>query len=209
MPPPDMFDLAPPLSAPTKGDCSPSIHHPLRVDLLILALLIAPLMVSSRAETDSGQRVSGTPYDRYMGPLRRVYARLGNGDLSIDEVRAQLRIGRRFRYAYDSDEPYTPTAPALTEARQSGDCKAKALWLARQVGDRRAHYCMGRLRTSDRVSHAWLLWRNDGEWLILDPTWETEVASAERAVGRRWFARYSYNGSGSYVHPTYQQYVHD
>jgi hypothetical protein len=146
-------------------------------------------------------RPSGTPYDRYHGPVRQVLARSGSGAPSIDEVRAQLRTARRFRYYFNKAEPCVPQTPEVTEAKRQGDCKAKSLWLADKMRDRNTRYVVGKAKPGDRLSHAWLLWANGGTWLFLDPTMEFDVVYADRVAGRKLIMQYSYTASSSYAHP--------
>jgi hypothetical protein len=178
----------------------------MKTQLLLLALFIAGGQ-SLLAQVDTGRPAGGTPYDRYHGPVRQVYARSGSASLSIDEVRAQLRTGRRYRYYFNAAEPYVPQAPEVTESRQQGDCKAKALWLASKMLDRNARYVVGKAKPGDKMSHAWLLWSNGGTWLFLDPTFEFDIVDAGRVAGRKLIMQYSFAGSTSYVHPTYSQFV--
>jgi hypothetical protein len=159
------------------------------------------------AEVDTGRPVSGTPYDKYLGPFRAVHAKSGSDSPTIDEVRAQIRTGRRFRYFYDPAQPYIPQAPEVTEARQQGDCKAKSVWLASKMLDRSVRYVVGKAKPGDKMSHAWLLWSNGGEWLFLDPTFEYDVLSADRVTGRKLIVQYSWRGSSAYTHPSYSEYV--
>ena len=177
----------------------------MKLHLLLLSLLVAGK--SLLAQVDTGRPASGTPYDRYMGPVRQVFARSGSNSPSIDEVRSQLRTAKRFRYYFNAAEPYTPQAPEVTESRQQGDCKAKSLWLANKMGDRKARYVVGKAKPGDKVSHAWLLWSNGGTWLFLDPTLESDVVYADRVTGRKLISNYSYSGSSAYVHPTYNEFV--
>jgi len=174
-------------------------------------ILLVSLLVTSGyallAEVDTGQRTSGTPYDRYLGPVRQVLGQSGGDSPTIDEVRAQIRTARRFRYFYNKAEPYTPQAPEVTEARQQGDCKAKSLWLASKMKDRSVRYAMGKAKPGDKLSHAWLLWSNGGEWLFLDPTMEYDVVFADRVTGKKLIVLYSISGSGAYKHPSYNEYV--
>ena len=171
--------------------------------LLLLSAFVA-LSLPLSAEVDTGRPTSGTPYDRYLGPVRQVLGRSG-GAPTVDEVRSQLRTARRFRYYYDKSEPYIPQAPEVTESRQQGDCKAKAVWLASKMGDPKARYVIGKMLPNSRISHAWLLWSNGGTWLHLDPTNETDLLDAERIVGRKLIPQYSYTSSSTYSHPTYEE----
>jgi len=159
------------------------------------------------AEVDTGRPTSGTPYDRYLGPVRQVLGRAGGGASTVDEVRSQLRTARRFRYYYNPAEPYIPQSPEVTEARRQGDCKAKAVWLASKMGDRNVRYVIGKMQPSSRISHAWLLWSSGGIWLHLDPTNETDLLDAERIVGRKLIPQYSYGSSSTYSHPTYSELI--
>lgn len=178
----------------------------MKTHLLLLSLLITSSH-ALLAQVDTGRPAGGTPYDRYHGPVRQVYARSGSTSPSIDEVRAQLRTARRFRYYFNAAEPYVPQTPEVTESRQQGDCKAKSLWLASKMNDRKARYVVGKSKPGDKVSHAWLLWSNGGTWLYLDPTLELDVIYADRVVGRKLIVQYSFAGATSYVHPTYSQYI--
>jgi hypothetical protein len=142
-----------------------------------------------------------------MGPMRQTYARLGGGSPSINDVRSQLRTAYRFRYYFDPAQPYTPQTPEVTESRQQGDCKAKSLWLLSKMGTRDTRYVMGRATNRSRISHVWLLWSNGGTWIILDPTNTAEVIDADRVVGQKLFAKYSYSARSAYKHPTYSLYI--
>jgi hypothetical protein len=178
----------------------------MKIKILLVSLLITsgPALL---AEVDTGRPISGTPYDKYLGPFRTVYAKCGSDSPTVDEVRAQVRTARRFRYFYDAAQPYLPQAPEVTEARQQGDCKAKSVWLASKMLDRNARYVVGKAKPGDKMSHAWLLWSNGGEWLFLDPTMEYDVIYADRVTGRKLIVQYSYRGSSAYSHPSYSEYV--
>jgi hypothetical protein len=147
-----------------------------------------------------GRRTSGTPYDPYLGPVRQTYAGLSGASPTLDEVRSQMRTARRFRYYTDPAQPYVPQLPEVTEAKREGDCKAKSLWLIKKMGDRTSRYVIGKSKPEARTAHAWLLWPNGGIWLVLDPTLQSDVIKADQVAGRKWLAKYSYNGSGAYLH---------
>ena len=180
----------------------------MKLHLILLSLLFTS-GPSLLAEVDTGRPTGGTPYDKYLGPVRAVYAKSGSESPTVDDVRAQIRTARRFRYFYNKAEPYIPQAPEVTEAQQQGDCKAKSVWLANKMLDRSARYAVGKAKPGDKMSHAWLLWSNGGEWLFLDPTMEYDVVYADRVTGRKLIMRFSYRGSTAYIHPSYRQYVKD
>lgn len=175
--------------------------------ILILPIILIATPVLLRAEVDTGRPCGGTPYDAYMGPMRQTYARLGDGSPSINDVRSQLRTAYRFRYYFDASQPYTPQLPEVTESRQQGDCKAKSLWLLSKMETRDARYVLGKAKVGSRISHVWLLWSNGGTWIILDPTNTADIIEADRVVGQKCIAKYSYSGRSAYKHPTYSQYI--
>ena len=173
--------------------------------LLVLFSLVFVASQSLLAQLDLGQSVGGTPYDKYLGPVRQTYGSLSGGPPSLDEVRAHLRTARRFQYYFDNAQPYTPQSPEVTESRQQGDCKAKSLWMIKKLGDRQARYVIGRATNESKMSHAWLLWQNGGEWVFLDPTFTTEIIQADRVAGKKLFPQYSYRGGSCYNHPSFRK----
>lgn len=178
---------------------------------ILLNTLTAVLGISAASlhggEIDLGRPVPNTPYDQYNGPVRQVFARFGSSSVSVEEARSYLRTARRFRYYFDTSNPYKPQLPEITELKRQGDCKAKSLWLAQKMGDSGSRYTIGRASAGARMSHAWLLWHKSGTWYVLDPTMESDVLFAEKIAGRKLFPQYSYNRSGSFIHPTYSEYV--
>jgi hypothetical protein len=168
--------------------------------ILLLIVVLLTTELSARAQDSLGRPASGTPYDRYLGPVRSVLARGGGPASSVDEVRAELRTARRFRYYFNPAEPYIPQAPEVTEAKKQGDCKAKSLWLATKMNTRGVRYVVGKAKAGDRLSHAWLLWSNGGVLIFLDPTMESDIVYADRVSGRKLVPNYSYTASGSYIH---------
>ena len=180
----------------------------MKTHILLLSLLSLTGHIAFAA-VDVGRQTSATPFDKYMGPVRAVHARSGSNSPTLDEVRADFRTARRFQYYFNAAEPYIPQSPAVTEARQQGDCKAKSVWLASKMLDRNTRYVVGKAKLGSKISHAWLLWPNGGEWLFLDPTMEGDVISADQVAGRKLIMRFSYRGSTAYAHPTYSQYIRD
>lgn len=174
---------------------------------LFSAVLEFAAMSAFGGEVDLGIRTNGTPYDPYLGPVRQVYSGLSDESPSIDAVRDKLRTARRYRYFFDPENPYTPAAPEVTEAREAGDCKAKSLWLVDKLGFAKTRYVIGIFKKRDRLGHVWCLLEHNGDWLILDPTWESDVVLAKEVVGQQWIARYSFCTSGAFKHATYSTYM--
>ena len=125
------------------------------------------------------QPTSFTPYDRYMGTVQRVITNLNEHTASMATACELMQQGRSFRYWMT--DPYRAQAPAVTAARQSGDCKAKALWIYDRLGDPRAYYVIGKLHRGSSTSHAWVYWHNEGRWWILDPTARHQPLPADAA----------------------------
>jgi hypothetical protein len=127
-----------------------------------------------------------------------VIARLDGRDASMMTACELMREGRRFRYL--AADPYRAQAPSVTGARQAGDCKSKALWLYDQLGDPNAYYVIGKLERQSRTSHAWVYWRHDGQWWILDPTDRSSPVVADSVSSSRYVPYYSYSKAGAFRH---------
>jgi len=140
-----------------------------------------------------------TPYDRYLGSVRTVFANLDTRRPTSADACRLLRISRAFRYESPRD-PYRADPPALTAKRKAGDCKAKALWLYDKLGDPTAHYVIGKLTPRARSSHAWLYWKYDGRWWILDPTNLSNPIAADTVGRTRYVPYYSFTRGASYRH---------
>lgn len=161
-------------------------------------VLPRPVMIPAVREL-ALQPASYTPYDRYLGSVRRVIAELDARDADMLLACDLMREGRRFRYVVN--DPYRADPPARTAARRAGDCKAKALWLYDRLGDPTALYVIGKLQRGARSSHAWVYWRSQGRWWILDPTDRTAPVAADSVAPNRYVPYYSFGKSGTYRHP--------
>jgi hypothetical protein len=166
--------------------------------LLTLSLLLL-LSATGGATIDFGRPVSKTPYDAYIvSPVQDVLQRSDAQSPSMEEVRTLLKTARGFRY--EMREPFVPAAPAVTGQRQAGDCKDKSLWLCQQLGDRSVRFVVGKAKSTSAMSHAWLLWKKDGTWWILDPAHSWEPIPADSVGTSTYLPRYSYTRSGRYAH---------
>ena len=88
----------------------------------------------------------------------------------------------------------------MTAAKRAGDCKAKSLWLAHEMNDPSVRYVIGKARRSSKISHAWLMWQNEGQWWILDPTNNPKPIPAASVSRDEYLVFYSYDRKGSYRH---------
>ena len=169
---------------------------------LILSLLtvIAAQACFAASSIDLGTTAGYTPYDRYMSPVKQVLTHLGGAETpSMLKVRQLMSQGRSFRYSFT--DPYTAATPEVTAKIHAGDCKAKSLWLANQLNDPNIRYVIGRARSSSKISHAWLMWKNEGRWWILDCTNTREPIPADRInPSKEYIPLYSFSKVGTYRH---------
>jgi hypothetical protein len=168
---------------------------------LSFTLLLAAKL-SSFAAFDTGTPSDYTPYDRYMTPVRTVLSHLGQQKPSMDQVRNLMIQGRNFRYHMAN--PYVAAAPAETAARRSGDCKDKALWLCSQLGDSDVRFVIGKTEPGIRISHAWVMWKNEGRWWLLDCTLRRAPIPADELPSNRYIPLYSYSKGSTFRHAATQ-----
>ena len=140
-----------------------------------------------------------TPYDRYLGMVRNVMAELPPRRKSLAATCRLLRAAHNFRYS--PGDPYRADSPAVTAARRAGDCKAKALWLYDQLGDPGVLYVIGKVSRTSRNSHAWLYWRWEERWWILDPTNQNAPIASDSVGSGRYVPYYSFTHDATYRHP--------
>jgi hypothetical protein len=145
------------------------------------------------------QPTASTPYDRYFGSVRSVIAGLEPHGTSMVKACHLMKVGHSFEYV--SRDPYRPDPPKLTEMQHSGDCKSKALWLYDNLADAGALFVIGKAEKSLSTSHAWVYWRCDGRWWILDCTDRADPIAADTVSSDRYVPYYSFGKLGTYRHP--------
>ena len=169
---------------------------------VLLPLTVAFIAVSrcqvGAREVDLGTPVQSTPYDKFLGPMRDVLARLGTDRPAMPPVNGWVREGRDFQYSFT--EPYVPQLPEVTERLRAGDCKAKSLWLASKMNDRTVRFVVGKYTRSAEMSHAWLLWENMGRWYVLDPTMKSSAIDLANVSENDWVPLFSYSAHGKFQH---------
>lgn len=166
--------------------------------LIISACALMGVFSANARPLDLGAKAGSTPYDAYMRPVRRVLSQLDGGTTSMEQVRALMRKGRNFRYSFD--QPYVALSPEVTEARRAGDCKDKALWLADQIGDPNIRFVVGKARSDSAISHAWLLWKKNGRYWVLDCTNKSQPIPMESVSRNEYIPMYSWSRGGTYRH---------
>lgn len=170
----------------------------MKLPILSAALLVLTQLSSLATVVDLGSSTSRTPYDRYMSPVRQTFASLSGGGTTMEKVQALMRQGRGFRYAHT--EPYYPAHPDQTAARRKGDCKDKALWLIDQLQDPTARFVIGKEKRGARLSHAWVMWKHEGQWWILDCTMTSKPIPADRVSLDKYVPLYSWTKGVSFQH---------
>ncbi len=166
-----------------------------------LALAIIALIGSSLAGiagVDLGMPSKGTPYDRYMAPVKTTLSSLGKNRPSMETVSALMKQGRSFRYRMDN--PYVASLPAETARTRTGDCKDKALWLCDQLGDSSVRFVIGKTHPSAKMSHAWVLWNDGSRYWILDCTLKRAPIAADTLPADRYMPQFSYSKATAYRH---------
>ncbi len=172
--------------------------------LTILALLSVNL--AAFASVDLGTPSSNTPYERYMAPVRSVMNTLNNSQKpSMERVKELMHQGRAFRYHMAN--PYTPASPEETARQHQGDCKDKALWLCNQLNDTSARFVIGKTSRSAGISHAWVMWQNEGRWWVLDCTLKRDPVAVDSIPDGRYIPLYSYGKGTCYRHSDTQSNV--
>ena len=144
------------------------------------------------------QPTSFTPYDRYLGTVRTVINHLEPHSATMSLACQLMQEGRHFQYVMG--DPYTANPPAVTATERAGDCKSKALWLYRGLGDGDALFVIGKASRYSPTSHAWVYWRNENRWWILDCTNRSQPIAADSVSQDRYVPYYSYGRSGAFRH---------
>lgn len=164
--------------------------------LIALALILTSCL--NAAAFDLGTPADSTPYDRYMSPVRTTFSNLGRQKPTMEQAKMLMLRGRSFHYRMEN--PYVPAMPEITAAKRSGDCKDKALWLASQLGDADVRFVIGKTEPGARISHAWLMWKSEGRWWLLDCTLKSAPIPADSLPENRYIPLYSYGKDGTYRH---------
>lgn len=163
---------------------------------LVISFFIGSLLPVSAL--DLGNASAGTPYERYMTPVKSTLASLGAEHPSMEKATALMREGRSFRYHMDN--PYLPAFPEVTSQTRTGDCKDKALWLCDQLNDSSVRFVIGKTQRNAKISHAWVLWKNEGRFWILDCTLNRAPIAADTLPEDRYVPLFSYAKGTAFRH---------
>ncbi len=166
--------------------------------LILSATLLLTAKLAASAVVDLGTTTGSTPYDRYMSPVKQTFASISGEGVTMQKVQALMRQGRGFRYSHT--EPYYPALPQQTAAKRKGDCKDKALWLIDQLQDPSARFVIGKEKRGAAISHAWVMWQNEGQWWILDCTMTSRPIPVDKAGLNKYLPLYSWSKGASFRH---------
>lgn len=172
---------------------------------LVIAPPPPPRDVSLAQRELSLQPAAYTPYDRYTGSVRKVIAQLDERPTSMAQVRALMVEAHSFHYR--TSDPYRAALPETTAATHTGDCKAKSLWLYDRIGDGSALYVIGKTFKGTAYNHAWVYWRWDSRWWILDPTNRSVPVRADTMPVDRYVPYYSFGKDGAFRHRATQIFM--
>ena len=167
-------------------------------NILLTAALLLTAKLSAFAGLDLGSTASRTPYDPYLAPVRQTFASMNGESATMQKVQAWMREGRGFRYSHTV--PYYPALPQETAAKRQGDCKDKALWMINNLQDPTARFVIGQDKRGAAMSHAWVMWQNQGKWWILDCTLNSQPIPADRVGPNEYVPQYSYTKGASFTH---------
>ena len=153
---------------------------------LILTMLLAP----------NNGWAGITPFDGRLeqAGFNESVRKVVNPSTSVESL---FSIARSFRYVPDSPRDDNWQTAEETDARQSGDCEDKALWLYRELkrnGYENVQLVVGKYRPSDTAMHAWVFYTDEtGKNIILDPTTQRKPWKAEDFSKNFYRPFFSYN----------------
>lgn len=144
--------------------------------------------------------VDSTPYDRQMLRVQPVLAaenRNPGGEISLAVVNQWMNRLRGIPYQY-SKQWQTPREVNMAKR---GDCKGKAMALyamMHRFGATDVRFVIGRHRTGDWFTHAWLEWETANGRYVLDPTFNRQAVAMARANPSTYIPLYAYEGAFRY-----------
>lgn len=169
------------------------------------AIPAPPPWLATAVRELSLQPTTLTPYDRYVGTVRAVFGRIESREPGMLEACELMKVANSFRY--EAGDPYRASLPEVTATTRTGDCKAKALWIYERLGDPAALYVIGKISKDAKNNHAWLYWRCEERWWILDPTNRSEPIAADTVSHDRYLPHYSFGKGGAFRHRATQLFM--
>jgi len=149
-----------------------------------------------------GYLIPATPYDGRMSAAGLMGMRF----MAYENQNMEALFGKAktFRYLTDAKNHDKWQTPEETEARWSGDCEDKAVWLFAQLkknGYEGTRLVIGRQNLSSRGLHVWVTLDNsDGTFYVLDPTAQKRVWRSTDFSDGSYKPLYSFDGVNRYRH---------
>ncbi len=176
----------------------------LMVGVLLTTAVSASSLMANGTLPMQGFLILTTPFDNKVmssGAFFPLDAPVSSH--SLDTSDALFEISRSFRYVSDEGRDHWQT-PEETEAKGSGDCEDKAVWLYVQLKKNNvdsARLVIGRYRSIDRGLHVWVTMTDkDGRVMILDPSKQKRSWALTDFSERYYNPIYSFDGSNRYRH---------
>jgi hypothetical protein len=176
--------------------------------LLLVASSLSSMAPTPYAEASisyslQGQRVEQTPFDSKFSASANLLSDAPASQVLSAEMLFQT--ARSFRYTPDTPGHDTWQTPQETEAKWSGDCEDKSLWLYAQLkinGYHDVRIVVGKLRRANqRGLHVWVMMADDqGDYLILDPTAQKRIWRSSDFPPEYYIPLYSFDGFNRYKH---------
>ena len=144
--------------------------------------------------------VASTPYDQQMAPIwgfLNADAPPRSEETSLSTLNDWMSRLRAMPYRYSKKWK----TPAEVNSDRMGDCKGKAVVLYEKLlvnGARNVRLVIGRHRTSDLRTHAWVEWETLQGTLLLDPTLNWKVTKTECQDRSTYIPLYAYENGRKY-----------
>jgi transglutaminase-like putative cysteine protease len=143
--------------------------------------------------------LNNTPYDQQMKAVRNViHQQAATGTrVEYSEVMKWMKQIRNYKYSRSQ----TWHTPEQTEKRRAGDCKDKATLLLSYLkgkGETNVKLVIGKKSSSSTDTHAWVEWKHNGQWIILDPTYDSKPVVDNQED--EYLKQYIFVGSKKYAY---------
>jgi len=119
------------------------------------------------------------------------------------QVERLLERAHAFEYRPEPTGQDKWQLPDETEWRGGGDCEDLAIWLYTRLletGVQDVRFCIGVRSPAENALHCWVLWHDQGEPHVLDPTSGRGVARTAALPNGAYRPFYSYDAARRYAH---------
>ena len=177
--------------------------------VLVSIILNFSLLNSIQASLNSAGHynlipINATPYDYKIsrtGLLNFIPIKFSGKERESAE--SLFLKARAFRYVKEHKRDIWQT-PQETQARGSGDCEDKAVWLfyqLRQNGYQNVSLVIGKYKSVSRGFHVWVAYTDENsDTYLLDPANQKRIWHAGNFTGAYYEALYSFDGQRRYRH---------